>query len=37
MHGVYHFRKGLGVDESVIWGDFFFLEAVDKVLKSLRG
>jgi unsaturated chondroitin disaccharide hydrolase len=32
-HGVYHFHKGLGVDESVMWGDFFFLEAVDKVLR----
>jgi unsaturated chondroitin disaccharide hydrolase len=31
-HGVYHFHKNLGVDESVMWGDFFFLEAVDKVL-----
>lgn len=39
-HGVYHHHKQLGVDESVIWGDFFFLEAVDKVLASggrLRG
>jgi unsaturated chondroitin disaccharide hydrolase len=33
-HGVYHFHKSLGVDESVMWGDFFFLEAVDKVLKG---
>jgi unsaturated chondroitin disaccharide hydrolase len=33
-HGVYHFHKKLGVDESVMWGDFFFLEAVDKVLRS---
>jgi unsaturated chondroitin disaccharide hydrolase len=30
-HGVYHFHKKLGVDESVMWGDFFFLEAVCKV------
>jgi unsaturated chondroitin disaccharide hydrolase len=34
-HGVYHFHKKLGVDESVMWGDFFLLEAVDKVLRSL--
>ena len=34
-HGVYHFHKNLGVDESVMWGDFFFLEAVDKVLCGL--
>ena len=32
MHGSYHERKGLGVDESVMWGDYFFLEAVSKVL-----
>jgi unsaturated chondroitin disaccharide hydrolase len=31
-HGIYHQRKGLGVDESVMWGDYFFLEAVWKVL-----
>ena len=35
-HGVYHFHKRLGVDESVMWGDFFFLEAVDKVLQAER-
>jgi unsaturated chondroitin disaccharide hydrolase len=35
-HGVYHFHKNLGVDESVMWGDFFFLEAVCKVLESFR-
>lgn len=31
-HGMYHQRKGLGVDESVMWGDYFFLEACYKVL-----
>lgn len=30
--GMYHQRKGLGVDESVMWGEYFFLEAVSKVL-----
>ncbi len=35
-HGVYHFHKKLGVDESVIWGDYFFLEAVAKVLGVRR-
>jgi unsaturated chondroitin disaccharide hydrolase len=29
-HGVYHTRKNLGVDESVIWGDFFLVEALTK-------
>lgn len=33
-HGIYHFHKKLGVDESVMWGDFFFLEAVNKVLNE---
>jgi unsaturated chondroitin disaccharide hydrolase len=32
MHGVYHYHKGLGVDESVAWGDHFFVEAVVKAL-----
>ena len=31
-HGVYHSAKNLGVDESVMWGDYFFVEAVAKVL-----
>jgi unsaturated chondroitin disaccharide hydrolase len=30
-HGVYHTSKKLGVDESVMWGDFFFVEALVKV------
>lgn len=35
-HGVYHTRKGLGVDESVMWGDFFFVEALCKALNQSR-
>ncbi len=31
-HGIYHQRKGLGVDESVMWGDYFFVEAISKVI-----
>ncbi len=31
-HGAYHERRGLGVGESVMWGEYFFLEAVSKVL-----
>jgi unsaturated chondroitin disaccharide hydrolase len=34
LHGIYHERKGLGVDESVLWGDYFFLAALDKVLQN---
>ncbi len=30
MHGVYHYHKQLGVDESVAWGDHFFVEALVK-------
>jgi unsaturated chondroitin disaccharide hydrolase len=33
-HGTYHQRKGLGVDESVMWGDYFFLELVHEVWKD---
>jgi unsaturated chondroitin disaccharide hydrolase len=29
-HGVYHTAKKLGVDESVMWGEFFFVEALTK-------
>jgi unsaturated chondroitin disaccharide hydrolase len=31
-HGVYHYHKGLGVDESVAWGEHFFVEALVKAL-----
>lgn len=33
-HGMYHQNKGLGVDESVMWGDYFFLDALSKVIKD---
>ena len=32
-HGVYHTDKNLGVDESVMWGEFFFVEALSKGLR----
>jgi len=32
LHGVYHLHKNLGVDESVAWGDHFFVEALVKAL-----
>lgn len=32
-HGTYHQRKQLGVDESVMWGEYFFLSALDKALR----
>jgi unsaturated chondroitin disaccharide hydrolase len=34
-HGIYHIHKGLGVDESVMWGEYFFVEALTKALHAL--
>lgn len=31
-HGVYHIHKGLGVAESVAWGEHFFVEALVKTV-----
>ena len=30
--GIYHLNLGLGVGESVMWGEYFFLEALDRAL-----
>lgn len=35
-HATYHRTAGLGIDESVMWGEYFFLEALDLLL-SARG
>lgn len=35
-HGSYHQRKGLGVNESVMWGEHFFVEALQKAIKLLE-
>jgi unsaturated chondroitin disaccharide hydrolase len=35
-HGVYHIHKGLGVDESVMWGEFFFVDALQRAIRHLR-
>ena len=32
--GIYHLRKGLGVSESVMWGDYFFVEALERALRD---
>jgi unsaturated chondroitin disaccharide hydrolase len=32
--GVYHLHKGLGVNESVMWGEYFFVEALDRALRT---
>ena len=34
--GVYHIHKQLGVDESVMWGEFFFVEAMTRALAALK-
>jgi unsaturated chondroitin disaccharide hydrolase len=33
--GIYHIHKNLGVDESVMWGEYFFVEALDSALRQL--
>ena len=35
--GMYHQRRGLGVNESVMWGEYFFLEALLDGLRVLDG
>jgi unsaturated chondroitin disaccharide hydrolase len=35
--GVYHIHKKLGVNESVMWGEYFFLEALDAALSPVAG
>lgn len=32
-NGVYHVQKNLGVNESVMWGDYFFCEALENALR----
>jgi unsaturated chondroitin disaccharide hydrolase len=32
-HGSYHEGKGLGVDESVMWGEYFFVETLTRVIQ----
>jgi unsaturated chondroitin disaccharide hydrolase len=31
-HGIYHLPKNVGVDESLAWGDYYFLEALGKAV-----
>ncbi|HEY0765899.1 MAG TPA: glycoside hydrolase family 88 protein [Pyrinomonadaceae bacterium] len=34
--GVYHIHKDFGVNESVMWGEFFFVEALQQARRVLR-
>ena len=34
--GVYHIHKNLGVHEAVLFGEYFFVEALDKALTALE-
>lgn len=34
--GVYHVHKELGVNESVMWGEYFFVEALDSALRQMQ-
>jgi unsaturated chondroitin disaccharide hydrolase len=36
LHAVYHFHKKLGVDESVMWGDHFFVEALCRAMNWIE-
>ncbi|WP_082126848.1 glycoside hydrolase family 88 protein [Allosalinactinospora lopnorensis] len=35
-HGTYHYNNGVGVDESVMWGDHYFVEALHHVIHGGR-
>ena len=32
LHGTYHRPRGWGVDASVLWGDYFFLELLERII-----
>ncbi|MNW01460.1 Unsaturated glucuronyl hydrolase [compost metagenome] len=36
-HGSYHVRGGLSPDDFMIWGDYFYLEALLRLQKGTRG
>jgi unsaturated chondroitin disaccharide hydrolase len=33
-HSLYHRGNGMGVDESVMWGDYYFVEALDRLARA---
>jgi unsaturated chondroitin disaccharide hydrolase len=36
-NGVYHMHQKLGVGESVVWGDYYFVEALDEAIRNPEG
>jgi unsaturated chondroitin disaccharide hydrolase len=36
MHAVYNKPRGMGIDECVIWGDYYYFEALVRVLKDWK-
>lgn len=34
LHGVYNLPAGMGVDECTLWGDYFYMEALVRMLKD---
>jgi unsaturated chondroitin disaccharide hydrolase len=34
--GVYHYHKKLGINESVMWGEYFFLEGLESALRRMK-
>lgn len=36
-HGINHETKGLGVDESVMWGDYWLLDTIDTIERTTAG
>jgi unsaturated chondroitin disaccharide hydrolase len=33
-HATYHYRNGLAIDESVMWGEYYFVEALDLAARA---
>ncbi len=36
LHGVYHLPAGVGIDECTLWGDYFYMEALVRMLKDWK-
>jgi unsaturated chondroitin disaccharide hydrolase len=34
LHGIYHLPQNTGVDESMIWGDYFLLESLNSIMQD---